>query len=223
MGNFEEILTLLMDCHDQERALSTILNNDQMKSLINHEDAEIRSWVAKALVHDGDSPCTEEYLLCLLKDPEEDVRLEALDSLSIFPSDRVFTEFCRALSEKDPLLRSYAAYGVGAVGCAIDPTEAKKQLAAALEKEENDFARLGFYEGLYRLGEQEALLRIFALFDNDDYHIQCAVLNVLGEILDESNYEPISNFVSTIEKREYPKSVFESLRKLMRLLQQGIQ
>lgn len=216
----EDIFELLVECYDMQKVLSEILSYEHINKIAGCSDAELRCWLARALVFDEDAA---DVLVCLSQDECADVRMEALDSLSMFPCLQSFNALCSALTDKDEIARSIAAYGVGAIGAVISPAKAKNVLLFALAQEKNEYALIGIYHGLYLLGNRSYIDNILRLFISEDYHVRSTVLRTLSEILDIDNVSTIANFVRTVNANFDSCAVENALQDLQSALEKFLQ
>ena len=111
----------------------------------------------------------------LLQDPSDIVRAQALESLALLKDRRALPEIVPLLSDDDPVVRSYAAASVGVLG----GVSYKKALRRNLKTDKEELARVGFYEGLFLLGEREALKEMLMLLQSQNYRVRCAVANTV--------------------------------------------
>jgi len=210
----ENLLDLLIDAYSKQQELSKIISNDSIVQAI-HEDyksnSEIKAWIAKALAFDDDNKKAVDFLCELAKDEDEDVRVEAIDSLSAFKTRKSFCILCEAICDHDDLVRSYAAFGVASVGNSVSAREAINILQKAEAREQSKRVFVDIYGGLYLLGDPTALDKLFLLFEEDDYLVQCAVLHCLGEMLSKKNQDIISSFLDHLDASQYPFAVADTL------------
>lgn len=213
-----EIITRIETFYAAEKSLSEHLSHEEIRSIAQNCDSEVRGLLAKALVHDNDHTISVECLLFLAEDNDDYVRIEAVDSLSAHPCQKSFNQFINSLSDPNELVRAYAALGLAIVGktCAVDGTI--KQLQIALNKENNPFTLAGIYEGLYILGLGDALHKLLDLFHADDYRIQCFVLHSLCEVINSQNKAIIQRFISTLNLDSYSLAVIDTLHQLNNLI-----
>ena len=121
MGDVEQILDVLMKSYDEAKPLSESLNVEMIDSLSNNDSAEIRAWLARALVYHNSDAQTVALLCKLSQDAASSVRVEAVDSLSGFATQESFEMLCQASVDEDELVRAYAAFGIAYVGKKIYP------------------------------------------------------------------------------------------------------
>ncbi|MBE6937409.1 MAG: hypothetical protein E7460_02485 [Ruminococcaceae bacterium] len=213
-----EAVDKLIDCYDRGISPFSVYDGNEIDRLVSDPDGQIRAWLAKALVSDFGNPDSLKYLCRLASDPESDVRVEAIDSLSEYICEDSLRVLTGALNDPDSLVRGYAAFGVSNVGKVISPSESSGALLSLECKEKDEFVLVGIYEGLYMLGSESYLDRLISLFSSDDYHIQCAVIHSLENVLSERNAEQIGSFLDETDIAEYPVAVscaVEELRKTL--------
>lgn len=111
----------------------------------------------------------------------------------------------KALGDNDPNIRCFAAESIGFVGT----DEAKAILQGQLNRETDSFAKVGIYYALYFLGQEEMLPKLLALLD-DNYHLTVIrSLDVLGDVVNQTNKEKILLNIEKLVKRDIPISVKE--------------
>lgn len=106
--------------------------------------------------------------LNLLRDPHELVRVQTAESLAETGDVRTIRELTKSLRDRSPLVRSYAAASIGALGGASDAAV----LRYRLRSERNDAARLGLLAGLYALNDDAALQDLLKLLESDDFEVR---------------------------------------------------
>lgn len=210
----EELLDILMDCADNGKELSKVMDSDSIATLSNNESVDIRIWAARALVCDAMNRITIETLCQLANDKDAQVRVEAVDSLCEFCCAESYSVMRSAIPDSDFLVRAYAAFGLAFIGKTIEPEEAKRLLICAEEKETECRALVGIYGGLYILGQTSALDNLIMLFSSGDYHIQCAVLNILNEVLNDENCGKIQSFIHGIDLSVCSSAVVDTIKRL---------
>lgn len=104
--------------------------------------AEVRASVAKALIWDAGNPSAEMILHLLVKDSDNLVRIEALDSLSQFPSIAIYKIFRNSIFDENEVIQSYAIMGLGEVGSKVAPAETHTILQSLLERQLPDRVEL---------------------------------------------------------------------------------
>jgi HEAT repeat protein len=208
----------IADCYNTQTPLTKKYTCGQILNFTEHPSSEVRVWTAKALAYEEQSTPIIEMLCKLSTDSDEDVRIEAIDSLSNFTDPRSFDALCHALGDPWELIRAYAAYGVAVVGKETCPDTALSHLLALSENESSNQVLLSTYEGLYILGKHAYLSKLIFLFQTDDYHVKCAVINALAEILSTENYSIIHEFTETLNPETLPASVNSAIMRLKQML-----
>lgn len=211
MRNEEYYLDLLIRCYDEGVSPVGYISCACMWELAKHASEEVRIWLARALVNYEDADVAVSLLCHLSRDSDSLVRVEAVDSLSCFPSSCSFDALCDAFCDKEDLVRAYAALGVADVGKVVSPVEASKLLAQHARTEKSKRVLVDIYVGMYLLGKTDALNSVFELFNVPDYHVKCAVLNSLEEIVDENSLSIIRRFMQGIDRTILDKAVVDAI------------
>ena len=103
----------------------------------------------------------------------------ALDSqlwiLALIGDRGALRRIARLLSDRDPIVRSYAA---GAIAD-LQGSAYTKRIEGALAKEKHELARVGLLEAAFRFGKRGALGELLGLLTSRDYHVRCSVANVV--------------------------------------------
>jgi HEAT repeat protein len=136
--------------------------------------AEVRMRVVGALRRLGASE--SEVFVHALLDKDELVRVEAAEALAVIGERQTLTPLRRALKDPSPLVRSYVAAAIGAVGSRAD----RRLLKRLHHSERSDTARLGLLEGLWLLKDSSALADAFLLLYSPDYRVRHATSKALG-------------------------------------------
>ncbi|EAG5016667.1 TPA: HEAT repeat domain-containing protein, partial [Listeria monocytogenes] len=111
----------------------------------------------------------------------------------------------KALGDNNPDVRCFAAESIGFVGT----DEAKAILQEQLNRETDSFAKVGIYYALYLLGREEMLPKLLSLLD-DNYHLTVIrSLDVLRDVVNQTNKENILLNIEKLLKRDIPISVKE--------------
>lgn len=205
--NFEELLHTALS---EGISISTMASREALLTMAKSESKEIRADLAEVLAWDDDFELSRELLHRLAGDEDDLVRLEAIDSISGFSGEKTEAVLRKALTDEDALIRMYAAAGLGEVF----GRDGESLLRAALEKETVPHARLGMWEGLYRLGLQEGLGQMMALYETEDYLLQCAVLHSLAGIADRENQTELRAFADRVDSPELCAAVADGVKDL---------
>lgn len=181
------------------------------------DDAFVRSSVARTLVHFVNEQ-TKTILLELTKDKEALVRVEAIDSLSVYhyhDVERVLKKII--IEEQDDLARSYAILSWSDVTNSLNNDCASKRfLYQWLEKEKCEDCILSCYYGLYLFGEESYLNQIFDFLKKDDYHLRCSAIHLLDSLLRSKNKIQIKNELNLLLEYETSVAVKEGAKQLLR-------
>ena len=184
-----------------------------LRQWARHPDALIRDLVASVLVH-GKTPQGQLLLLALTEDPDELVRADAYDSLSVYPDVQVAEKLKRAAAgEPDELARYFAiaAYADVALETEQDIAAQKEFFCALRQREMASVCQLGCDYALYQLGEPGALKRILGYLDNPDYLVRCRAVCTLEEIVNEGNQGEIMAAVRARRSSETSAAVRERM------------
>ena len=199
MRDEERILQVLIKSYDEAKSLNELLSVEVIDSLSNSNSTEIRCWLACSLAYHNSDTQAVALLRKLSQDTDSSVRVEAVDSLSGFATQESFDMLCQASVDEDELVRAYAAFGIAYVGKKISPERALQTLLDMVQIENSKRVFVDIYEGLYILGRNEMLEELIKLYNSSDYHVQCATLNVLDELIHPQNVSTIYQFVSMLD------------------------
>jgi len=167
-----------------------------LKASAGDRSAEVRMRVIEALGRLAQGSSDE--VIAALSDEDELVRVHAAEALSI-GNPQALRSVKAALRDGSPLVRSYAAAALGRIGHRKD----KAVLFNALRRERNQAARLGYYEGLWMLGETTAIDRVMQLLRKGDYRTRLAAARALAStFLSNETYERIVKVLRAREKAE---------------------
>ena len=218
MKKYDRYMQNLCDAYVQQFPLSEKYSPYMIWKMAKSQDSTVRGYLAKALVYDTGSVCAVDVLCKLAKDKDSLVRVEAIDSLSEFCCEKSYHVFENAVNDPDVLVRKYATFGLAWLGRSLCPQSTEELLLALEKRENNSHVLIGIYEGLYVLGHEEYFGKLIDLFKINDYQVQCSVLNVFSEIINEKNKAEMKAFVDKVEREQYPKSVQFSLDNLEAVL-----
>lgn len=202
---------------------------DRIIEFINDKDLGVRLSAVEALSHFSKSTKVKHMLLNLASDTNSEIRYNAVESLINFPEQEVFSSLTKRLtdnnelvrivtvevlgenylelaiphlipllSDKASLVRSYVAETLGKSGDKRLIPLFKK----ALQQEKRNIARLGFYIGLYLLGESSCLKSILSLLKTRSYRVRCAVANSLESLSTKENYNLIMEHLNLALSKE---------------------
>lgn len=172
----------------------------QLELFSKHEKEEIRSRVGILLANFTEER-GEKILINLTKDKDSLVRAEACDSLSQSQSFGTYELLKKiATQDDDSMVRGYAISSLSKIALAINKkVEVTAFLTRRLAEERIEFTRINIYKVLYDMGEKKYLNCLIENLNDKIYQNRCAVVNLLGEIVDEYNYQPI---LEALEKRK---------------------
>ena len=112
------------------------------------------------------------------RDPAWLVRIEALEALRDIGDARSFAAARACLRDRSPLVRSYAAVAVAI----IDPSRARPLLRRAVLGDRSSIARIGYFDGLFALGQRDALGGLLRLLRSRQYRVRCAAANTVANL-----------------------------------------
>ena len=178
-----EILDLIADKNE-------VAPNDEniLLQLSQHDDSEIRAYVAKLLVLANGNKF-ETALINMCNDEDELVRVNACDSLSAFATTDAYKQLVNsALNDSSTLVKNYAILSIVDIMnyIDIDINELKSLFLDNLQKEEISILAACF-KGLYVLGYKKYLKNIIDLVSTENYQDRCAVINILGDLITDEN------------------------------------
>jgi HEAT repeat protein len=151
----------------------------------------------------------------LLRDPYWVTRIDALEAVDEIGDYRVLPLLTRALYDKHPIVRSYAASILGHTTWQHFVPRLRKVLA----RERDERAKVGLFQGLILLGDTRLLDPLLELLKSPDYTMRCTVLHSLEAL--ELSAEDLSRVVSVLEKlgeREPTRAVRSTLDDVLRKL-----
>lgn len=212
--NPTDVLDLLIHSYNAGQSPSSYLSTQVISSIITCDSDDIRQWLAKALINHNSNSFAVPLLCKLAQDSQSFVRIEAVDTLSSFICQESFNALCLAVNDNDELVRAYAAYGIAAVGKEIAPTNALYLLNQAASSEENCRVLVDIYGGMHLLGQEDALQKLFKLFQVDDYLVQCAVIHLFEDIVNNHNRDEIAHFINNLNISNYAYSVVDAILQL---------
>lgn len=222
MDTVNDLNQTLLELCEQRKPLSSCFTLKELQGILVSADYEIRLLLAESLAFEKDEAIAVDFLEQLAADPSDLVRAEAVDTLSVFFTEKSYAICRAALQDSSVFPRAYAAYSVAVLGRCLHPAQTREILRNAVGTETHELVLAGVWEGLYILGDETALEELFRLFrSTSDYHIQCAVLNALSEILCLENKNQISSFLDSIQAQIFPASVKSTLCQLKELLKAG--
>lgn len=160
-----------------------------IKQFASDKNEFVRSRCA-ALLSNFNSSDSMSLLLKLINDADSLVRTEAYDSLSNYVNDLVEQSLRNAIqTEVDDMARAYAIISWGEVASSLKYNTAENINFVKHQKlvEKVDICSLNYCYVQYIFGERVVLEEILSYLKNTDYHIRCAAISILYEIMDMSN------------------------------------
>lgn len=197
MDNLEKIN--FIDSLEDRRKLT----NEQftlLKLFSSDTDSFVRSRCAAILVN-FETEQSKQLLLKLAKDQDEFVRTEAYDSLGIFIDEDIENIlFYSIRTETDELAKNYAILSwinIVKVRSKINK-EHIMLLKTLIQTEHSPYCRLACFYGLYIFGNEQYLKFILEFLQHEDYHIRCAAVERLDEIIAPCNERIIKNAIKKL-------------------------
>lgn len=184
--------------------------------LSQHDDSEIRSYVAELLVLTKGRKA-ENVLLNLCNDKDELVRINACDSLSAFTTVDAYKQLVSCiLNDASPLVKNYAILSLIDIMnyIEIDRNDLKNFFLNISQKEEISISAACF-KGLYILGYKEYLNNIIDLAVTENYQDRCTVINILGDIITNDNNQFILSTLKDLKKIEKSEAVKSTINKII--------
>jgi HEAT repeat protein len=154
-------------------------------------------------------------LINMLKDPDEIVRIECLETLERIADKRALPAIKRTLHDRSPLVRGYAILAIARLG----GNEEIYNLQKLLKKEKNAFPKACLFSAIYSLGNRDSLKDLLLFLCHGSYRIRCATANILGG-LNYSRQDRIMVLKQLISafRRESTIAAKSSLRSSIKLL-----
>lgn len=209
--NPTDTLNLLIQSYNVGQSPTSYLSTECISSIVTCDSDDIRQWLAKALINHKSNSFAVPLLCQLAQDSQSYVRVEAVDTLGSFICQESFNALCLAVNDDDELVRTYAAFGIAAVGKEIAPTKALYLLNQVALLEESRRVLVDVYGGMHLLGQHDALQKLFELFQVDDYHVQCAVIHFLEDIINNDNRDEIAHFINSLNISSYVYAVIDAI------------
>ncbi|EED2404536.1 HEAT repeat domain-containing protein [Listeria monocytogenes] len=199
--DYEKAEDLISELNLEEAPLE--LENILLAS-INNSDENARIFAYEYLYY-FDSEAVFHAALIGTTDDDDLVQMCSIEILGNLAKVESLPYLKKALGDNDPNIRCFAAESIGFVGT----DEAKPILQDQLNRETDSFAKVGIYYALYFLGQEEMLPKLLALLD-DNYHLTVIrSLDVLGDVVNQTNKENILLNIEKLVKRDIPISVKE--------------
>ncbi|MDL2327640.1 HEAT repeat domain-containing protein [Ruminococcaceae bacterium OttesenSCG-928-A11] len=163
-----------------------------------------------------------QLLLSLIRDKDELVRTEAIDSLSVFGESASYDAVSySAKHDKYYLVRGYAVESMSMIGIkmGLAETSIESVIMGILECEKNAFVKLCCYHALFRLGKTAYFEDIVGSYTSKNYRVRCATINVLMDIVDAENVQVVKKKLATWKAGEKSNAVVGYLEKLEKIIQ----
>lgn len=171
---------------------------------INNSDENARIFAYEYLYYFG-SEAVFQAALIGTTDDDDLVQMCSIEILGNLAKVESLPYLKKALGDNNSDVRCFAAESIGFVGT----DEAKAILQEQLNRETDSFAKVGIYYALYFLGREEMLPKLLSLLD-DNYHLTVIrSLDVLRDVVNQTNKENILLNIEKLLKRDIPISVKE--------------
>ncbi|EHQ6864380.1 TPA: HEAT repeat domain-containing protein [Listeria monocytogenes] len=199
--DYEKAENLISELNLEEAPLE--LENILLAS-INNSDENARIFAYEYLYY-FDSEAVFQAALIGTTDDDDLVQMCSIEILGNLAKVESLPYLKKALDDNNPDVRCFAAESIGFVGT----DEAKAILQEQLNRETDSFAKVGIYYALYFLGREEMLPKLLSLLD-DNYHLTVIrSLDVLRDVVNQTNKENILLNIEKLLKRDIPISVKE--------------
>lgn len=221
----DEKVKLLVNYENKQK-----LTNKHLRKIIKFSDDKdvlVRSMVADLLIN-FESNESKKVLLKLACDKKAMVRTDAYDSLAVFKSKEVEKFLKKAiLNEKDEMACAYAIMSWSDVAAALDEDILKKKsFISKLKKlpniQKSERCMLSCYYALYVLGKKKSIKNITSFLNSKDYHIRCAVINILWGFLAPDNQQFIKKSLEILIKREDTIAVKKNALNLIKFITSSV-
>ena len=189
-----------------------IMNDDDLQllaELSKNEEAIIRVEAAKLLAR-SNYESSRDILIHLCGDSDELVRVNACDSLCVFPNEKTYEALKKCLREDEsPLVKAYALLSVIDImrDISVDEQILKDLFLTAMEKETAIGIKSACAKGLYLLGGKEYLVHMLNGLSQEEYTDRCAAVHALVSILNEENFETIKSALLELYAKEKTEAV----------------
>ncbi|ECB9711678.1 HEAT repeat domain-containing protein [Listeria monocytogenes] len=199
--DYEKAEDLISELNLEEAPLE--LENILLAS-INNSDENARIFAYEYLYYFG-SEAVFQAALIGTTDDDDLVQMCSIEILGNLAKVESLPYLKKALGDNNSDVRCFAAESIGFVGT----DEAKAILQEQLNRETDSFAKVGIYYALYFLGREEMLPKLLSLLD-DNYHLTVIrSLDVLRDVVNQTNKENILLNIEKLLKRDIPISVKE--------------
>lgn len=139
---------------------------------------EVRMRAAEAIGLITKSKHSPIELIEAVNDRDELVRVAVLTALGSIRDQKALPAVRKAISDKSTLVRRFACIALAKFGHSKDVDRLNRHLRT----ERSETAKLGYYYGLYLLGEKDQLYKMLTLLTSQDYRIRCSTANLLSEL-----------------------------------------
>ena len=206
-----ELLDIIADKNDVDSN-----DMDVLIKLSQHDDSEIRAYVAELLVL-AHGCKAENALINLCNDKDELVRVNACDSLSAFATIDVYKQLVNCIfNDASLLVKEYAILSIVDIMnyIEVDKNELKNLFLNTSSKKEILISAACF-KGLYVLGYKEYLNNIIDLATTENYRDRCAVINILGDIIANDNVQFILSVLKALRGTEKSEAVNSTIDRII--------
>lgn len=189
-----------------------------LKEYSTDDDAFLRSRCAAFLINFVNED-SMEILLRLCDDEDELVRTESYDSLAVFYYKKVEEKlFSKITSENSGAAYEYALMSWADVSSKLhDNLDEHIAFVHKVLDDNNavDSEVITCYYALTVLGE-DSVKNIIAYLKNEDINIRCSAVNLLGELLNDSNKDIIRKSVEELSATETVPSVISAVSSVIK-------
>lgn len=196
---------------------------ETIKAYSEDEDMFVRIKVAEILINFTETNA-KNILLHLSKDKEELVRISAYDSLSVFDSKDVEKTLKKAIQkERKSLACAYAIMAWAEVVVARRKFVWRqkcfiKKLKKKARIQNTEHCRMHCYYAQYLFGEKEVLKEILGFLKSSDYHVRCATINTLKDMIDDENSQIIQQELEKILENDTSRAVTSTAENVLKHL-----
>jgi HEAT repeat protein len=166
----------------------------QVLTLLSDRSSSVRYSAVECMgaLHEEES-IGASWLYPLLNDPVDLVRIEALESLARIGDKGSLSLIVERLEDDDAMVRAYAARSIALLG----GRKYVAKIESASKSEQDDNAKAGFAESLFRLGDGDQLQVLLKLLSSPEYLARCASANALSDLpLDQTQLQSALEAVS---------------------------
>ena len=205
---------------DEYRDLAVLSDKhfEILKELSFDVDEYVRSQVAYHLYRFVNED-SKNILLKLAKDEDDVVRMEALDSLIIFPFPDVVTFLEEAmLGEEDDIVRRYVIFAWTHVLILLNGVTDEKVKLVEHKRHAEEFSHcaLAWCYALFRFGNEGILPELLKFLNDEDYHVRCCTSSFLHDIINPNNEAQIKEAISKLLVIEKSRAVSEHAKCFLR-------